>query len=84
MCLKTKVAAAAILLCVFAICAQGGEDLPLHKKKLSERVLVVWVGDAMQMIKTVALATRKGLVVIETSLIRASYSRRTWFWTWAT
>ncbi|MFA9454860.1 MAG: MBL fold metallo-hydrolase, partial [Candidatus Aminicenantaceae bacterium] len=75
MCLKTKVSAATILLCLFAISAQGGEDLPLHQKKLSERVLVVWAGDAMQMIKTVALATRRGLVVIETSLIRA-YDKR--------
>lgn len=45
--------------------------LPLHQKRLSDRVLIVWAGDAMQTIATVALATEKGIVVIETSLIRA-------------
>lgn len=50
---------------------QAGMELPLHQKRLSEKVLIVWIGDYMQQIATVALATEKGIVVIETSLIRA-------------
>jgi glyoxylase-like metal-dependent hydrolase (beta-lactamase superfamily II) len=50
-------------------------DLPLHKKRYSDRVLIVWIGDHMQQIATVALATEKGIVVIEASLIRAHDAR---------
>ena len=50
-------------------------ELPLNRKRLSDRVLVVWVGDYMQMIDVVALATEKGIVVIETSLIRSEDAR---------
>lgn len=58
-----------IMFCFSPVLAQE-EVLPLHQKRFSDRVLIVWAGDAMQMIATVALATKKGLVVIETSLIR--------------
>ena len=54
---------------------QAGMELPLHQKRLSEKVLIVWIGDYMQQIATVALATEKGIVVIETSLIRAHDAR---------
>jgi glyoxylase-like metal-dependent hydrolase (beta-lactamase superfamily II) len=50
-------------------------ELPLHQKRFSEKVLIVWMGDAMQTIATVALATEKGIVVIETSLIRVHDER---------
>ena len=50
-------------------------ELPLHQKRFSDRVLIVWMGDQMQTIATVALATEKGIVVIETSLIRSHDAR---------
>jgi glyoxylase-like metal-dependent hydrolase (beta-lactamase superfamily II) len=54
---------------------QADSELPLHQKRLSEKVIIVWTGDHMQTIATVALATERGIVVIETSLIR-SYDAR--------
>ncbi len=54
---------------------QAGMELPLHQKRLSDRVLIVWIGDYMQQIATVALATEKGIVMIEASLIRAHDAR---------
>jgi len=52
--------------------AQTNDELPLHTEKLSDRVLLAWVGDHMQMIRVVALSTARGIVVIETSLIRSA------------
>ena len=49
---------------------QAETQLPLHQKKLSDRALVVWTGDLMQTIAVVALATEKGIVVIETNIVR--------------
>lgn len=49
---------------------QAETPLPLHQKKLGDKVLIVWTGDFMQTIAVVALATEKGIVVIESSLIR--------------
>lgn len=75
---KLKITAAFLIVMTlpgFLLFAQETEVLPLHQKKLSEKVLIVWVGDAMQMIATVALATERGLVVIETSLIREHDAR---------
>lgn len=46
--------------------------MPLHTHKLSDRVLFAWVGDRMQTIRVVALATTRGIVVIETNLIRSA------------
>jgi len=51
---------------------QSDDELPLHIQKLSDRVLFVWVGDHMQMIRVVALSTARGIVVVETSLIRSA------------
>jgi glyoxylase-like metal-dependent hydrolase (beta-lactamase superfamily II) len=55
-----------------ALSAQVEEDLPLHTKRLSDRVLIAWVGDYMQTIDVVALATARGIVVIETNLVRSA------------
>src|SRR4030042_4546925 len=55
--------------------AQADEELPLHTEKLSDRVVFAWVGDHMQMIRVVALSTARGMVVIETSLIRSAALR---------
>jgi len=51
---------------------QTGDELPLNTRKLSDRVLVAWVGDYMQTIDVLALSTARGLVVIETNLIRSA------------
>jgi glyoxylase-like metal-dependent hydrolase (beta-lactamase superfamily II) len=51
---------------------QTGDELPLRTQKLSDRVLFAWVGDYMQMIRVVALSTARGIVVIETSLVRSA------------
>jgi glyoxylase-like metal-dependent hydrolase (beta-lactamase superfamily II) len=70
-----KIATSIILITFLPILLQAGTELPLHKKRLSDRVLIVWIGDYMQQIATVALATEKGLVVIEASLIRSHDAR---------
>ena len=64
-----------ILLTFLSMALQAGMELPLHQKRLSNRVLIVWACDYMQSIATVALATEKGIVVIETSLIRSHDAR---------
>jgi len=64
-----------VLMAVLPMVLQARSELPLHQKRLSERAIVVWTGDYMQTIATVALATRKGIVVIETSLIRSDDAR---------
>jgi predicted alpha/beta superfamily hydrolase/glyoxylase-like metal-dependent hydrolase (beta-lactamase superfamily II) len=51
---------------------QADDELPLRTQKLSDRVVFAWVGDHMQMIRVVALSTARGMVVIETSLIRSA------------
>jgi len=51
---------------------QMDNELPLHTQKLSDKVLVAWVGDYMQTIRVVALSTARGIVVIETNLSRAA------------
>ncbi len=70
-----KILVSLILITVLSVLLQADSELPLHQKRLSEKVLIVWAGDHMQTIATVALATEKGIVVIETSLIR-SYDAR--------
>ena len=64
-----------VLISLLPMSLLAGMELPLNQKKMSDRVLIVWIGDYMQQIATVALATEKGLVVIETSLIRAHDAR---------
>jgi len=70
-----KIVTTFILIAFFPVLLQAGTELPLHQKKLSDKVLIVWIGDHMQQIATVALATEKGVVVIEASLIRAHDAR---------
>jgi glyoxylase-like metal-dependent hydrolase (beta-lactamase superfamily II) len=55
-------------------CSGGPTDdaLPLNTRRLSDRVLVAWVGNCMQTIDVLALSTARGLVVIETNLIRSA------------
>lgn len=70
-----KIAASIALITVLAIIIQAESDLPLHMKRLSERVLSVWTGDYMQTVSVVAIATKKGIVVIDTSLSRSNDAR---------
>ncbi len=71
----SKIATFILLIVFLPIAHQGGSELPLHQKRLSDRVLIVWACDYMQSIATVALATEKGIVVIETSLNRSHDAR---------
>ena len=52
--------------------AQTVDELPLRTQRWSDRVLFAWVGDYMQMIRVVALSTARGIVVIDTSLVRSA------------
>ncbi len=52
--------------------APAGDELPLNTRRVGERVLVAWVGDHMQTIDVIALSTARGLVVIETNLLRSA------------
>jgi glyoxylase-like metal-dependent hydrolase (beta-lactamase superfamily II) len=70
-----KICAIILFVAISSVLLHADVELPLHKKRLSDRVLLVWTGDQMQTIATVALATEEGIVVIETSLIR-SYDAR--------
>jgi glyoxylase-like metal-dependent hydrolase (beta-lactamase superfamily II) len=65
----------AIVVAPAAFGVQAEDELPLHTKRLSDRVLIAWVGDYMQTIDVVALATARGIVVIETSLVRSADAR---------
>jgi glyoxylase-like metal-dependent hydrolase (beta-lactamase superfamily II) len=70
-----KLCAVFLFVTISPFLLRADTELPLHQKRLSDKVLIVWTGDYMQTITTVALATEKGIVVIETSLIR-SYDAR--------
>ena len=65
----------AIVLFGQAPAAQTAADLPLHTEKFSDRVLFAWAGDDMQLIRTVALSTARGVVVIEANLLRSVDAR---------
>ena len=71
MCSKIKIMVTIVSLTVLPMLLHAESELVLHQKKLSERVLLVWTGDYMRTIVTVAHKTSKGVVVIETSLIRS-------------
>ncbi len=51
------------------------EALPLHTERLSDKVLLAWVGDLMQTIRVVALSTARGVVVIDSNLSRSADAR---------
>lgn len=70
-----KIAASIVLITFLPVHSQAESDLPLHQKKLSEKIIVVWTGDYMQTISVVAIATKKGIVVIDTSLSRSNDAR---------
>jgi len=72
---KIRITVTVILLGLLPLVMWAQSELPLHQKRLSERALILWTGDQMQTIATVALATTKGIVVVETSLIRSDDAR---------
>ena len=47
--------------------AQGNFELPVHIKRYSDRAISVWVGDFIQTTVVTALATEKGIVIIDTN-----------------
>ena len=73
--LRFIIITATLLLVLPPMLLQAQQELPLNQKRLSERVLLVWIGDYMQTITVVALNTTEGIVVIETSLIRSHDAR---------
>ena len=64
--------AALLALLPFAVLGAQVAELPLHTQRLGDRVLLAWVGDAMQTIRVVALSTARGIVVIDTNLSRSA------------
>jgi len=72
---RSKIVIIIVLSAAMPAVSRAQSVLPLHQEKLSERALAAWTGDYMQTIVTVALATAKGIVVIETSLIRSDDAR---------
>jgi glyoxylase-like metal-dependent hydrolase (beta-lactamase superfamily II) len=66
---------ATIMLTAQTPAVQTAADLPLHTERFSDRVLFAWACDQMQMIRTVALSTERGVVVIEASLLRSIDAR---------
>jgi glyoxylase-like metal-dependent hydrolase (beta-lactamase superfamily II) len=72
---KIKITSIFILLPLIPILLQAEYELPINKKRLSERALFVWSCDHMQSIATAAIATEKGIVVIDTSISRTNDAR---------
>jgi len=77
--MKTRILILAVLILLpglstaaSVITAQEENQLPLNTRRLSDRVLIAWVGDHMQTIDVVALSTARGIVVIETNLVRSA------------
>jgi len=52
--------------------AQTALDVPVHVRRLSDRAIVVSLGDFAWMNQTIALASKKGLVVIDTQMSRGA------------
>lgn len=75
MCSVIRIAAVILVIGFLSVLTPSESELPLHQKRLSDRVLIVWTCDYMQSVATVALATEKGIVVIEASLIRSHDAR---------
>lgn len=66
---RTTLGIALVLMLAIAVFAQApavptAADLPLHTERFIDRVLFAWAGDDMQLIRTVALSTARGVVVI--------------------
>jgi glyoxylase-like metal-dependent hydrolase (beta-lactamase superfamily II)/ubiquinone/menaquinone biosynthesis C-methylase UbiE len=66
---RTVLLGVLVLLFAFQLPAEELEisGLPLHKEKLSDRAIRLWIGDYQSTTAVVALATDKGVVVIDTT-----------------
>jgi len=64
---KTLLAAAVIALMVWPCLAGSVEGLPLHVKKITDNVIRIWAGDYISSTAVSAVATQKGIVVIDTT-----------------
>jgi cyclase len=58
----------ALVLAVLPAAGAGQEDLPLHVRRLSERVLVTWHCEHLQGTNMAVIVTAEGLVIIDTGL----------------
>lgn len=61
------VAALALLFVASGAIAEDVAGLPLHVKKLDSTTVRVWIGDHISSTATVAFATTKGIVVVDTT-----------------
>ena len=57
-----------LLIALCPLLLPGAGELPLHKKRLSDKVAVIYVGEYFQSIGVVALATEKGIVTIDSMM----------------
>ncbi len=46
--------------------SQSAEAIPVHTRRISEKVLVVWPGDHAQTTNMIAIASERGIVVVDT------------------
>lgn len=60
------------LIVAMPVVLPGVSELPMHQKRLSERAFVVRTCNYIQTTAVIALATSKGIVVIETRLSRTN------------
>ena len=70
--IQVKISSIFLLLIILPILLLAENTLPLHKERLSKKVLKIWLGDFVQTIAVIALATEKGIVVIDTNLSRSN------------
>lgn len=70
-----KILCSIFVLSLISIFLQAAEELPINKKRLSDRVMVIYAGKYFQTIGVVALATEKGIVTIDSSLFRSHDAR---------
>ena len=60
--------AACVLACLFSLTAEAGEEIGVRAEKVTDRVLVLRVGENPQGPNVTAVATEKGIVVIDSHM----------------
>ncbi|HSQ34979.1 MAG TPA: MBL fold metallo-hydrolase, partial [Candidatus Binatia bacterium] len=68
-CKTVLLASLMVILAAFPVAAESIEGLPLHVQKIEPGVVRVWVGDHVSSTAVSAIATKKGIVVIDTTNI---------------
>jgi len=64
---STFIAGVIITLMVSPCLAGSVEGLPLHVKKITDNVIRIWAGDYISSTAVSAIATQKGIVVIDSN-----------------